>query len=69
MHVGAIFWPRRADSKIASPFHRVLGLLVLWHRRASSRAALGELPSERLRDMGVTELDAAREAARPFWKG
>jgi uncharacterized protein YjiS (DUF1127 family) len=46
----------------------VFALLVLWHRRATSRAALRDLPPEYLRDIGITKTDAAREATRPFWK-
>lgn len=50
---------------------RLLGLVALlhrWHRRATTRAALRELPPQHLRDIGMTPLQAAREAARPFWK-
>ncbi|EHM01799.1 hypothetical protein HMPREF9946_01866 [Acetobacteraceae bacterium AT-5844] len=57
------------ESRAAHPLLRALDLLALWHRRGSTRAALRELPPERLRDIGLTEMDAAREAARPFWKG
>lgn len=69
MQVGAISWLRRVDGGAAGLPLRVLRLLALWHRRASTRAALRELPLARLRDIGLTEMDAAREAARPFWKG
>ncbi|MBI0434916.1 DUF1127 domain-containing protein [Roseomonas sp. KE0001] len=39
----------------------------LWRRRAATRAELRDLPPERLRDLGMTGAEAAREAARPFW--
>ncbi len=59
-----------------SRFHRVsaahrrgiVALLARWHRRATTRAALRELPPWLLRDVGLTSVDAAHEAARPFWK-
>lgn len=57
------------DGTVAQPLRHILGMLALWHRRASSRTALRDLPPERLRDISVTEMDAAREAARPFWEG
>jgi uncharacterized protein YjiS (DUF1127 family) len=57
------------DGAVAQSLRRILELLALWHRRASSRTALRDLPPERLRDIGVMEMDAAREAARPFWEG
>ena len=41
--------------------------LRLWRLRAATRAELRDLPPERLRDLGMTGAEAAREAARPFW--
>lgn len=34
---------------------------------ASERRALREVPDYVLRDIGLTRIDAEREAARPFW--
>ncbi|MCR0982785.1 DUF1127 domain-containing protein [Roseomonas populi] len=67
--IGAIQGISRVNAAFSNPVPRVLGLLMLWHRRASTRRTLGELPPERLRDVGLTEMDAAFEAARPFWQG
>ncbi|WP_431285275.1 DUF1127 domain-containing protein [Humitalea sp. 24SJ18S-53] len=69
MRVGAISSPRPFASVAAPRGPGLLDLLALWHRRATSRAMLRELPPDRLRDIGMTPMNAAIEAARPFWKG
>jgi uncharacterized protein YjiS (DUF1127 family) len=66
--VGAISRLRQIDGAAAERLPDVFALLALWHRRATSRAALRDLPPECLRDIGITKMDAAREARRPFWK-
>lgn len=66
---GAISWLPRINLRIANPLPAVLHLALLWQRRATSRATLLELPPERLRDIGMTPMDAALEARRPFWDG
>ena len=40
----------------------------LWYNRARERRSLSKLDAHLLRDIGVNRLDAAREAAKPFWK-
>ncbi|WP_424136264.1 DUF1127 domain-containing protein [Roseomonas chloroacetimidivorans] len=67
--IGAIEWNARINSAVRSPVSRALALLLLWHRRAATRRTLSELPPERLRDIGLTKMDAALEASRPFWRG
>ena len=46
---------------------RVAGTLLLWQSRAVQRARLGEMESHRLEDMGISHVEAQREAAKPFW--
>lgn len=65
--VGAIFRLSRVNSWGNRPMPVLPALLALWHRRATTRAALRELPPERLRDIGLNEAEARLEAARPFW--
>jgi len=36
--------------------------------RARERAHLAELDERMLRDMGITRLDVAGEADKPFWR-
>jgi uncharacterized protein YjiS (DUF1127 family) len=38
-------------------------------RRQRTRRHLGELDTHLLRDIGTTPMDAAAEAAKPFWRG
>lgn len=38
-----------------------------WVRVAQERRRLAQLDERMLRDIGVDEASAAREAARPFW--
>ena len=42
--------------------------LALWYERDRQRRQLASLDGRLLRDMGVSHLDAAHEAAKPFWQ-
>ena len=49
----------------------VAGLLSLigeWVHRIESRRELAGLCDRALRDIGVTRVDAMREAEKPFWR-
>lgn len=39
-----------------------------WRRRARARRALGKLDRHMLRDIGLSEVEAARECTRRFWQ-
>jgi uncharacterized protein YjiS (DUF1127 family) len=41
--------------------------LVQWRRRSLARHELRGLSDATLRDLGLTRIDAEREAAKPFW--
>ncbi len=43
------------------------GLIYRWHMLAKERHQLRTLSDEMLKDIGITRLDAEREAIRPFW--
>lgn len=58
----------RVRESRADAFKRFWRTVALWHERARQRRALAELPSELLKDIGVSRADAAREAGKPFWK-
>jgi uncharacterized protein YjiS (DUF1127 family) len=45
-----------------------LALIRSWRQRAGQRQCLAALDERLLRDIGVTRYDAAREAAKPFWR-
>ena len=42
--------------------------LLTWQRRANERGRLATLSPRLLKDMGISEAAAAREAAIPFWR-
>jgi uncharacterized protein YjiS (DUF1127 family) len=44
-------------------------LIALWHRRAQERQELTAMDERELRDIGISRLDARREADKPFWRG
>jgi uncharacterized protein YjiS (DUF1127 family) len=46
----------------------LVGTLLVWQRRADERGRLASLDTRLLRDMGISEAAAAREAAIPFWR-
>jgi uncharacterized protein YjiS (DUF1127 family) len=48
-----------------------IGLRALvgeWFRRIESRRELAGLGYRELRDIGITRVDALREADKPFWR-
>lgn len=56
--------PRRALA-------RLLATVRSWHRRRARRVTLArilEADPKRLKDLGLTEADVARDCARPFWR-
>ncbi len=42
--------------------------LKLWRNRASQRYQLQTLDDHTLKDIGITRIDALREASKPFWR-
>jgi uncharacterized protein YjiS (DUF1127 family) len=47
---------------------RVLGTLLLWQRRISSRRELARLDERLLSDAGISTYDRAIEVSKPFWR-
>jgi uncharacterized protein YjiS (DUF1127 family) len=45
-----------------------LDAVFLWHERAKSRRTLATLDDRMLRDLGIDQATARREAAQPFWR-
>lgn len=43
-------------------------LLVVWQQRLQDRACLQGMSEARLRDIGLTRVDAWREGEKPFWR-
>jgi uncharacterized protein YjiS (DUF1127 family) len=68
MSLGHLLMVGSADILRRSAPERALGHVVtLWARLFAERRALSQLDERLLRDIGLNEGDAAREAARPFW--
>jgi uncharacterized protein YjiS (DUF1127 family) len=47
---------------------RLKRLMTRWLRKRGQRRLLSELTDNELRDIGITRQEAAKEAAKPFWK-
>jgi uncharacterized protein YjiS (DUF1127 family) len=59
------------DHAVEPKGRRIPGLLALigeWLRRIESRRELAGLCDRALRDIGLTRVDAMREATKPFWR-
>lgn len=54
------------------PLARILAALALtvaqWETRRRGRAGLGRLDAHLLRDIGLTQAEAASETTKPFWR-
>ena len=55
---------RSAGAFLAGIFNR----LAEWQERHEQRAHLAGMDDRMLKDIGVSSVDAAREADKPFWK-
>jgi uncharacterized protein YjiS (DUF1127 family) len=50
------------------PFAAAFLLIARWIERTRQRDALAALDDHSLRDIGITRVEATREAEKPFWK-
>jgi uncharacterized protein YjiS (DUF1127 family) len=48
--------------------HGLAKRAYLWVQRSRQRSLLSELDDERLRDLGLSKKDVARECAKWFWR-
>ena len=60
-------WPQAAASERLVV--RVVRMLATWRQRGRGRTQLALLTERELRDIGLTSAEAARECAKPFWRG
>ena len=58
-------WPGRFN---IGPVSWLLAQAIAWQDRATQRRNLTELDDWQLKDIGISRCDAAREAAKPFWR-
>ena len=47
---------------------RAVDAVLGWHERVKSRRVLAALDDRMLRDVGIDQATARREAERPFWR-
>jgi|EndMetStandDraft_2_1072991.scaffolds.fasta_scaffold1146208_1 uncharacterized protein YjiS (DUF1127 family) len=59
---------RPARPVASNPFAAVLRLSARWIERTRQRQALAGLDDHMLRDIGITRVEAVREAEKPFWR-
>ena len=68
--MSALHWTDHAV-RTRTAGHRVrvcVRLIGEWLRRIESRRELAGLCDRALRDIGITRVDALREADKPFWR-
>ena len=59
--------PVRALAKVRRFTVKCMQIIVIWQDRAEQRHALRELNDRMLKDIGVSNVDAYKEARKPFW--
>ena len=57
-----------SDRPRTSLFGAILNTLLIWQERAAQRHRLAHAEARLLRDMGLSDEDARREAGKPFWR-
>jgi uncharacterized protein YjiS (DUF1127 family) len=60
----SVWRPKRRIHPVAAAWV----LVSSWIERMRQRQALASLNDHELRDIGITRVEAAREAGKPFWK-
>lgn len=60
---------RNAASRVEVVAARMFGAVLLWQERGRQRSALARLDDHLLRDIGRSREQAARECAKPVWRG
>ena len=55
-------------SRIGVRLEHLLGQLLRYHAVAKQRHALRLLTDAELKDIGISRVDALREASKPFWR-
>jgi uncharacterized protein YjiS (DUF1127 family) len=67
--MSALHWTdHAAGHHTPNRFGDLRSLISEWLRRIESRRELAGLCDRALRDIGITRVDALREADKPFWR-
>ena len=62
-------WLARGWRTLQAALARSVDAIVTWRERARMRRQLLMLDDHLLRDIGISRLQARREAEKPFWRG
>ena len=57
-----------APGRVGRFFTTLLVRFSEWQERAQQRAHLACMDERMLKDIGINQVDAAREATKPFWR-
>ncbi len=60
--------PWMQDMGIGSRINEIFKLLETWQTRSQQRKDLEQMEHRLLRDIGIDPVEAAKEAAKPFWR-
>jgi len=62
--------PSRSDYQrgITLRVSTIWRLLLVWQRRYAERQAMARFEAHRLKDIGLSREQVAREIAKPFWR-
>ena len=60
--------PATVMGKVIWAVNRAIRVLFVWQERSRSRFELAQLNDRMLRDIGLSRVDALREASKPFWR-
>ena len=66
----SVSYPRSQNAVVGQRFDSssdVRSLLNLWWERAVARRRLAEMENHMLMDIGLSKVEAAAEAKKPFW--
>jgi uncharacterized protein YjiS (DUF1127 family) len=65
---GSPGWLRVGLAAAPMPVLKLLARVVVRYVRQRQRYDLAQLDDRMLRDIGITRVDAEREAMKPFWR-
>ncbi|MBY3182588.1 DUF1127 domain-containing protein [Rhizobium laguerreae] len=54
-------------AEVTTRLERIWAAILLWHQKREGRRALRELTATELKDIGVSQSDAAREVGKSFF--
>ncbi|MBY3233911.1 DUF1127 domain-containing protein [Rhizobium sp. 25PS6] len=56
-----------SPAEVTTRLKRIWAAILLWHQKREGRRALRELTATELKDIGVSQSDAAREVGKSFF--